>query len=123
MACFRSPSIMLWWAQVTVTPEESNTAVLRRGTPKGSRGVMPVGGQQPPISGVGARLEWKKAQKKPKKKKTSEVMKRIIPNRRPFCTGGVWCPWKVPSRTISRHHWYIVSRRRMLPRTIRVIEL
>lgn len=50
--------MMLWWAQVTVTPEASRTAVLSRGTSKGSRVVMPVGGQQPPNSGVGARLEW-----------------------------------------------------------------
>lgn len=45
---------------------------------------MPTGGQQPPSSGVGARLEWKKAQKNPKKKKTSEVINRTIPHRRPF---------------------------------------
>lgn len=49
---------MLWWAQVTVTPDASRTAVFSRGTSKGSRGVIPVGGQQPPSSGVGARLEW-----------------------------------------------------------------
>lgn len=58
MACARWPSMMLWCAQVTVTPEASRTAVLRRGTSKGSKVVMPVGGQQPPSSGVGARLEW-----------------------------------------------------------------
>lgn len=58
IACFRSPSIILWWAQVTVTPEASRTAVLRRGTSKGSRVMTPDGGQQPPNSGVGARLEW-----------------------------------------------------------------
>ena len=57
MACFRSRSIMLWWAQVTVTPDARRTAVLSRGTSKGSRVEMPVGGQQPPNSGVGARLE------------------------------------------------------------------
>ena len=49
--------MMLWWAQVTVTPEASKTAVLSSGTSKGSRGVIPAGGQQPPKSGVGARLE------------------------------------------------------------------
>lgn len=49
---------MLWWAQVTVTPEARRTAVLSKGTSKGSKVVMPVGGQQPPSSGVGARLEW-----------------------------------------------------------------
>lgn len=57
IACFRPPSMMLWWAQVTVTPEARRTAVFRRGTSNGLRGVMPVGGQQPPSSGVGARLE------------------------------------------------------------------
>lgn len=49
---------MLWWAQVTVTPEASKTAVLSRGTSKGFNGTMPVGGQHPPNSGVGARLAW-----------------------------------------------------------------
>lgn len=58
IACTRSPSIRLWWAQVTVTPEARRTAVFRRGTSNGSRVEMPAGGQHPPISGVGARLEW-----------------------------------------------------------------
>lgn len=56
--CFRLPSIKLWWAQVIDTPEANNTDVLSSGTSRGLRGVMPVGGQQPPSSGVGARLEW-----------------------------------------------------------------
>lgn len=50
--------MMLWCVQVTVTPEASRTAVFRSGTLNGSRGVMPAGGQHPPNSGVGARLEW-----------------------------------------------------------------
>lgn len=50
--------MMLWWAQVTVTPEASSTAVFSRGTSNGLRVVIPVGGQAPPSSGVGARLEW-----------------------------------------------------------------
>lgn len=29
----------------------------------------------------------------------------------------------MPSRTMSRHHWYIVRRRRTVPIDIRVIEL
>lgn len=41
-----------------VTPDASNTEVFRRGTSRGFRGVMPVGGQCPPRCGVGARLEW-----------------------------------------------------------------
>ena len=39
------------------TPDARRTEVLRRGTSIGFRGWMPVGGQQPPSSGVGARLE------------------------------------------------------------------
>lgn len=50
--------MMLWWAQVTVTPEARRTAVFSRGTSNGLRVVIPVGGQQPPNSGVGAKLEW-----------------------------------------------------------------
>lgn len=42
---------------MTVTPDANNTAVLRRGTSNGSSVVIPVGGQHPPSSGVGARLE------------------------------------------------------------------
>ena len=95
---------MLWWAHVTVTPEARRIAVFRRGTSRGFRGLIPVGGHCPPSSGVGARLEWKKAQKNPKKKNTSDVMNRIIPYRRPFWTVGVWWPWKVLSRITSRHH-------------------
>lgn len=58
VASFRVPSIIEWWAQVTVTPEARRTAVLRRGTSNGFNGLIPLGGQEPPSSGVGARLEW-----------------------------------------------------------------
>lgn len=51
------PSMRLWWAQVIDTPEASRTGVFRRGTSNGFSGVMPAGGQYPPSSGVGARLE------------------------------------------------------------------
>lgn len=116
IACFWLPSVMLWWAQVTVTPEASRMAVFSRGTSRGLRGVIPVGGHWLPSSGVGARLEWKKAQKNPRKKNASDVMKRIIPYRRPFWTVGVWWPWNVLSRTISRHHWSITRRIERSPR-------
>ena len=49
---------MLWCAQVTVTPDARSTAVLSNGTSNGSRVAIPEGGQQPPSSGVGLRLEW-----------------------------------------------------------------
>jgi len=54
--------------------------------------VIPVGGHLRPISIVGARLLWKKAQKKEKKNSTSEVINRIIPHRSPFITIEVWSP-------------------------------
>lgn len=57
MASLRLPCMMLWWAHVTVTPEASRTAVFSNGTSNGSSGVIPVGGQHSPNSGVGARLE------------------------------------------------------------------
>ena len=39
------------------TPDARSTEVLRSGTSSGFRGVIPVGGQHAPSSGVGARLE------------------------------------------------------------------
>ena len=77
---------------MTVTPEAKRTVVLRRGTEKGLIGVIPVGGQVQPSSGVGAKLLWKKAQKNAKKNATSDVMNKIIPQRSPFTTGSVWKP-------------------------------
>lgn len=55
--CLWSPSTRLWWAQVIDTPEASRIKVFNSGTSSGFSGRMPVG-QQPPSSGVGARLEW-----------------------------------------------------------------
>lgn len=75
---------MEWCAQVTVAPEASRTAVFSRGTLNGLMGVMPVGGQVQPSSGVGARLLWKKAQKNDRKKQTSERINRIMPKRKHF---------------------------------------
>jgi hypothetical protein len=48
--------------------------------------VIPKGGHNIPTSLVGASLLWKKAQKKEKKKRTSEVINKIIPQRRPEIT-------------------------------------
>jgi hypothetical protein len=60
--------------------------VFNRGTEKGFNGSIPVGGQQHPNSGVGARLLWKNAQKNAKKNITSDVMNKIIPHRKPAIT-------------------------------------
>jgi hypothetical protein len=96
-------SISLWCAHVTVTPEDSRMVVLRRGIWNGLKGDTPIGGQTPPISGVGDRLLWKNAQKNEKKNKTSERINRIIPHRIPCATDEVCCPWRVLSRVMSRH--------------------
>ena len=77
---------------MTVTPEDRRTVVFRSGIENGLIGWIPEGGQIQPSSGVGARLEWKNAQKNAKKKATSEVINRIIPHRSPFVTDRVWNP-------------------------------
>jgi hypothetical protein len=41
---------------------------------------------------AGERLLWKKAQKKDRKKSTSEVINKIIPHRNPIPTFHVWSP-------------------------------
>lgn len=48
--------IIAWWAQVTLSPELSKIKVFRRGTPKGSKGEIPFGGQEAPSSISGDRL-------------------------------------------------------------------
>jgi len=57
--------------------------VFNKGTSHALSTSIPLGGQIAPISGVGFKLEWKKAQKKAKKNITSEVMNNIIPQRIP----------------------------------------
>ena len=75
----------------------------------GLKGKIPLGGHLIPISTDGDKLEWKKAQKKERKKKISDVINRIIPHRIPKATLKEWCPWNVLSRMTSRHHWIIVK--------------
>ena len=72
-----------WCAHVTDTPDARSTAVFRRGTENGFNGQIPVGGQMHPISGVGASLLWKKAQKNALKNMTSDVINKIIPHSNP----------------------------------------
>jgi len=71
---------------VTVAPEDKRIAVLRRGTSKAFIVEIPTGGQRLPTSTVGTKEEWKKAQKKEIKKKTSEIMNHNIPIFKPFWT-------------------------------------
>lgn len=71
--------------------------MFNKGTEKGLKTLIPVGGQHLPNSTVGAKLLWKKAQKKERKKKISETMNKIIPQRNPSSTIEECKPWKAPS--------------------------
>ena len=90
--CVWSPPINAWWAQVTVAPEDTRMIVFKRGTPNGLKGKTPIGGHTLPTSILGESLAWKYAQKKLKKKKTSEVINNIIPQRNPNSTTAVCSP-------------------------------
>lgn len=85
-------SIILWWAQVTVTPELRRIIVFKRGTWNGLNGNTPLGGHIKPISIEGARLLWKNAQKNEKKNNISDIINKIIPQRKPLATIEVWSP-------------------------------
>ena len=104
-----SPFTILWWAQVTVAPELSKTAVFKRGTPNGFNAWTPLGGHITPISIEGDKLLWKKAQKKEKKNKISDTMKRINPIFKPFTVATVWKPKNVLSLTTSFNHRNITN--------------
>lgn len=116
-------SISLWWAQVTDTPEDSKIIVFKRGIWKGLKALIFLGGHNIPISIAGANLEWKNAQKKETKNKTSEVINKIIPSRIFVSTSSGWWPWEEASREISRHHWIEVITNIKIPIYIRIGDL
>lgn len=113
----------LWWAHVTVIPEVNKIIVFNKGILNGLKVIILVGGHNNPNSIVGVNLEWKKDQKKEKKKNTSEIINKIIPNFNPVNTCWVWCPWKDLSRVTSRHHWYMVNSTIIIPNKNKVILL
>jgi hypothetical protein len=78
-ASFLSPATIAWWHQVQDAPEVNKTIVFNNGISQALKTSIPLGGQTPPISGAGFKLEWKKAQKKAKKNIISEQMNNIIP--------------------------------------------
>jgi len=80
------------WAHVIVAPDERRMVVLSKGTSKGLMASIPTGGQTLPTSTLGLKEAWKNAQKKAKKKKTSELMKSTIPMRIPLSTFRVCFP-------------------------------
>lgn len=83
-------SLIIWWLQVTVKPDNNKIKVFNNGIFKGFNTFIPKGGQIEPNSILGERLAWKKAQKKEKKNITSEAINKITPKRSPCCTLFVW---------------------------------
>ena len=111
-----SPLIKEWWAQVTEIPEDNKIIVLSKGTSIGLKGDTPRGGQCLPNKTSGANLEWKKAQKKERKKNTSEIINNNIPQRNPVSTIFECEPWKLPSWETSNHHWNFTKRIILTPK-------
>lgn len=81
-----SPLTRLWWHIVTVKPENSNKIVFTIGWWNIFNTIIWSGGQLKDISAVGEREEWKKAQKKLKKKHISDTINKIIPILSPLVT-------------------------------------
>ena len=91
------------------TPLDRSKIVLSRGIAKGSKGVIPCGGHDPPISTAGDKLAWKKAQNTLKKAKISLTINRATPKLSPFCTANVWLPRNDPSAATSLNHKIIAN--------------
>lgn len=90
VAQFFLPLTILWWAQVTVTPELNKIIVFNKGTENGSNASIPTGGQHRPTSTAGDKLLWKKPQKKETKNKISEIINIINPIFKPQTTVLLW---------------------------------
>lgn len=66
--------------------------VLSKGNSKGLTASIPAGGQWAPISIVGDKALWKKAQNIAKKNNASDTINRATPMFKPFWTASVWLP-------------------------------
>lgn len=76
------PAKMARCAATSATPDVSKTTVFTKGKAKASSVSskrIPSGGQIPPIVIAGAKLAWKKLQKKGKNNIASEPRNKIIP--------------------------------------------
>jgi hypothetical protein len=92
------------WAQVITAPLLKRIAVFTRGILFGFIVIKKRGGQTPPDSIDGEKVEWKKAQKKLEKKNTSLIMNIIIPIFNPSTTILLWLPL-LRSRPTIDHQW------------------
>ena len=68
-----------WWAHVIVQPDKRRINVFKNGISHGLKTTIPFGGHIEPISIAGDKLLWKKAQKKAKKKRTSDIINNNTP--------------------------------------------
>ena len=118
MASNLIPVVIAWCAQVTVAPDVNKIIVFNNGTSQGLKGWIACGGQIDPISIVGAKLEWKNAQKNAKKNIISDTINKIIPYLKPVCTTLVWWPSNVASLITSLHQIIIVSTTKIKPNNI-----
>lgn len=107
-----SPVIKKWCEAVRLTPDLNKIRVFINGIAIGSNATIPLQGHFCPIKMSGDRDVWKKAQKKDKKKKISDVINNIIPNFNPSITSFVCRLSNVDSRIISRHHLHAIKQRR-----------
>lgn len=82
--------------------------VFKRGTLIGLNLIIEIGGHVWPNSILGLNEKWKKLQKNERKNITSDVIKRIIPNLRPFKTSFECKPCKSTSREISFHQEKVI---------------
>ena len=71
--------IIAWCDHVTVHPDNNKIKVFKNGISQGLNTCIPLGGHIDPISTVGAKLLWKKAQKKAKKNKISDTINNSTP--------------------------------------------
>ncbi len=115
-ASSRFPDTILWCAQVAEAPDVNKIKVFKRmELPTHSRLQSLVVAILNQFLGLGPMLTRRTPMKNAKKNMTSDTINKIIPNRLPNWTKVVCCPSKVPSRTISRHHTYMVLLNNLNP--------
>lgn len=85
--------------------------VFNKGNTHGLIVWIPNGGQTAPIQIAGEILEWKKAQKNPKKNIISDTINKTKPILNPLCTAKVWRPSKVAS-IITSHNQLIKEKKK-----------
>ena len=96
--------------------------VFKRGTLAGSKTKTLTGGHLYLVSATTLKLEWKNAQKNPKKNKTSELINQSIAIFKLDWTHSVWNLPKQASRLTSRHQNLVTKIKLITLATILTIE-